>query len=62
MKNEMTKTQAFIEGFIAKPIKNEYFNLWDLNAIIRKKQAKLYNENIKFREKQIEKITKTKNI
>lgn len=58
----MTKTQAFIEGFIAKPIKNEHFNLWDLNDIIRKKQAKLYNENIKFREKQIKKIAKTKNV
>ncbi|EAH4640822.1 hypothetical protein [Campylobacter jejuni] len=56
----MTKTQAFIEGFIGKPIKNEYFNLWDLNDIIRKKQAKLYNENIKFRQKQIEKIAKQK--
>ena len=30
-------------------------------AIIREKQAKLYKENIEFREKHIEKITKTKN-
>lgn len=45
---------------IGKPIKNECFNLWDLNAIIREKQAKLYKENIEFREKQIEKITKQK--
>ncbi|ECH5745064.1 hypothetical protein FPY42_07880 [Campylobacter coli] len=56
----MTKTQAFVDGFVGKPIKNECFNLWDLNAIIREKQAKLYKENIEFREKQIEKITKTK--
>ncbi|HEH5160562.1 TPA: hypothetical protein SG818_001546 [Campylobacter coli] len=53
----MTKTQAFVDGFVGKPIKNECFNLWDLNAIIREKQAKLYKENIEFREKQIEKIT-----
>ncbi|EKE4132174.1 hypothetical protein OUR08_001528 [Campylobacter coli] len=38
----MTKTQAFVDGFVGKPIKNECFNLWDLNAIIREKQAKLY--------------------
>ncbi|EOH3074013.1 hypothetical protein ACL07Z_000938 [Campylobacter coli] len=56
----MTKTQAFVDGFVGKPIKNECFNLWDLNAIIREKQAKLYKENIEFREKQIEKITKQK--
>ncbi|EPN6431549.1 hypothetical protein ACT2TZ_001734 [Campylobacter coli] len=40
----MTKTQAFVDGFVGKPIKNECFNLWDLNAIIREKQAKLYKE------------------
>ncbi|HDZ5094494.1 TPA: hypothetical protein RTH14_001662 [Campylobacter jejuni] len=57
----MTKVQAFIDGFTGKPIKNEYFNLWDLNAIVREKQEKLYKDNINFRKKQIEKITKTKN-
>lgn len=57
----MTKTQAFIQGFIGKPIKNERSNLWDLNAIIREKQTQLCKDNINFREKQIEKISKTKN-
>ncbi|ELY8653944.1 hypothetical protein KGV71_001750 [Campylobacter coli] len=38
----MTKTQAFVDGFVGKPIKNECFNLWDLNAIIREKQANSY--------------------
>ncbi|ECR9577572.1 hypothetical protein F2M64_09410 [Campylobacter coli] len=38
-KTKMTKTQAFVDGFVGKPIKNECFNLWDLNAIIREKQA-----------------------
>ena len=57
----MTKTQAFVDGFVGKHIKKKYYNIWDLNAIIREKQAKLYKENIEFREKQIEKITKTKN-
>ncbi|HGH3987092.1 TPA: hypothetical protein ACJISN_001765 [Campylobacter coli] len=35
----MTKTQAFVDGFVGKPIKNECFNLWDLNAIIREKHC-----------------------
>ncbi|MBZ7942823.1 hypothetical protein [Campylobacter molothri] len=58
----MTKIQAFVDGFIGKPIKNEYFNLWDLNTIVREKQEKLYQDNINFRKKQIEKITKTRKV
>lgn len=56
----MTKIQAFKDGFIGKPIKNEHFSLWNLNTTIREKQAKLYKDNIILREKQIEKIIKTK--
>ncbi|EAK3686620.1 hypothetical protein E7O66_09250 [Campylobacter coli] len=56
----MTKTQAFVDGFVGKPIKNECFNLWDLNAIIREKQAKLYKENIEIRENKLKKLQKQK--
>ncbi|WP_228571056.1 hypothetical protein [Campylobacter coli] len=56
----MTKTQAFVDGFAGRPIKNECFNLWDLNAIIREKQAKLYKENIEIRENKLKKLQKQK--
>ncbi|ECR1899203.1 TPA: hypothetical protein ACGTK0_001952 [Campylobacter coli] len=56
----MTKTQAFVDGFVGRPIKNECFNLWDLNAIIREKQAKLYKENIEIRENKLKKLQKQK--
>ncbi|EOH9817957.1 hypothetical protein ACME7L_001970, partial [Campylobacter coli] len=57
---KMTKTQAFVDGFVGRPIKNECFNLWDLNAIIREKQAKLYKENIEIRENKLKKLQKQK--
>lgn len=54
----MTKIQAFKDGFVGKPIKNEHLNLWYLTSTIREKQARLYKDNAIFRKKQIEQIAK----
>lgn len=53
----MTKIQAFQDGFVGKPIKNEHLNLWCLTSTIREEQARLYEDSA-IRKKQIEQIAK----
>ncbi len=58
----MTKTQAFVDGFVGKPIKNECFNLWDLNAIIRENKQNYIKRILNLERNKLKKSQNKSNI